>query len=181
MELRGRAAFRMQVAQRLPTILAPQRSLGRMNARPADVRHPALSLSRFGECYVTLSVAYRNGQSGDSSEHLREPARLEHIYGSGVSRQLDRLAKVAVEKRPSRSHSGFDECLGDDAPFRCHAVSPMSVYLGHSVRKACMGSIDAARRAGTKQAISVMTQSRMATITNVSQSAVPTPYSIPRR
>ena len=50
-----------------------------------------------------------------------------------------------------------------------------SVYLGHSVRKACMGSTDAARRAGTKQAISVMTQSRMATITNVSQSAVPTP------
>ena len=105
-----------KVAQRLPTILAPQRSLGRMNARPADVRHPALSLSRFGECYVTLSVAFRDGQSGDSSEHLREPARLEHIYGSGVSRQLDRLAKVAVEKRPSRSHSGFDECLGDDAP-----------------------------------------------------------------
>ena len=46
---------------------------------------------------------------------------------------------------------------------------------GHSVRKACMGSIDAARRAGTKQAISVAAQRRMATITNVSQSSVPTP------
>jgi hypothetical protein len=54
-------------------------------------------------------------------------------------------------------------------------VSPMLVHFGHSVRKACMGSIDAARRAGTKQAISVATQRRMATITNVSQSAVPTP------
>ena len=37
------------------------------------------------------------------------------VRGMRVSRQLDRLAKVAVEKRPSRSHSGFDECLGDDA------------------------------------------------------------------
>ncbi len=56
-----------------------------------------------------------------------------------------------------------------------NAVSPMSVYLGHSVRKACMGFVDAARRAGTKQAISVAEPRRMATITKVSQSAVPTP------
>jgi hypothetical protein len=116
--------------------------------------------------------------SAPGYESWPEDGEPFHVHlGPGETKGLEVQMHAAPKgkNRPSLGRRSGKTGSADPVFPRVPSVSPMSVPFGHSARKACMGSVDAARRAGTKQAISVARQRRMATITKVSQSAVPTP------
>jgi len=65
--------------------------------------------------------------------------------------------------------------------FIAYPLSCLSWPFNYSVLRACIGSTDAARRAGTRHAASDTTSKTAGTTVNVIQSVVPMPNNMPRK